>query len=198
MAEFKDISQFTKVTPSGTEEIQISATQKAALSDIAKLSKPDNVPTTEQMNSAITSALYTFETQKVKPIADSMTLIKGEFIEVAQSSNLVDVTGGGERHFLRTGEGQNQPNVTVQISEGGFYNESDAAVVILPKKVTPTFEMIELPAACTLLKSKMPDPDPSNNTDYIVYVIQLLYRDESMGSTAFAINGADYTATELL
>lgn len=53
MAEFHEIgsSQFTDVTPTGTEQIQISATQKTTLQKIANLFKgkadPNNLVITD-------------------------------------------------------------------------------------------------------------------------------------------------------
>lgn len=202
MAEFKDISQFTKVTPSGTEEIQISAAQKASLSDIAKLNKPDNVPTTEQMNSAISSALNTFKTDNVDPLNTKVTTLTG-FMNSSKGSwqmykdtpnvSIVDVTGGGQRHFVATGSAQTTLSVEVDIADDSFVLEADYAIVVLPKKCTPNFVYTQKDKQTLELKSEFPEPDTSDNNNYIVYVIQLLAEDDDQ--RVFAINAAEYTAS---
>ena len=191
MAEFKDISQFTSVTPSGTEEIQISATQKTTLLNISKLGKPDNVPTTTEMNSAITSALNTFKTDNVDPLTQKvdtldtfMSLSKGLWVK--DNGGIVDVSGGGQRHFM-----DSAPNsVEVSIEDDSFVLEADYAIVVLPKNCTPTFTYSQLDKQTLELRSEFPEPDPSNTQDYIIYVIQLVYEDDH--ERIFAINAAEY------
>ena len=197
MAEFKDISEFTKVIPSGTEEIQISAAQKASLSDIAKLNKPDNVPTTTEMNSAITSALSTFKTDNVDPLNTKVNTLT-HFMNVSkglwtEDENIVDVSGGGQRHFMSVGNAPSNRSVEVSIEDDSFGLEADYAIVVLPKSCTPTFVYNQKDKQTLELRSEFPEPDTANNKDYIIYVIQLVYEDSSQ--RVFAINAADYVAT---
>lgn len=198
MAEFKDISQFTKVTPSGTEEIQISAAQKASLSDIAKLSKPDNVPTTTEMNSAITSALSTFKTTNVDPLNTKVTTLttfmnasKGSW--TTASENIANVSGGGQRVFMNIAGAPSNRLITVNIEDDSFELEADYAIVVLPKMCTPTFVYTQKDKQVLELRSEFPEPDLGNYNDYIIYVIQLVYEGNSQ--RVFAINAADYVAT---
>lgn len=82
MAEFHEIgsSQFTDVTPTGTEQIQISATQKTTLQKIANLFKgkadPNNLVITDFNN----SAPFSDGTQNTKVkffVADAATVVNG-------------------------------------------------------------------------------------------------------------------------
>lgn len=82
MAEFHEIgsSQFTDVTPTGTEQIQISATQKTTLQKIANLFKgkadPNNLIITDFNN----SAPFSDGTQNTKVkffVADAATVVNG-------------------------------------------------------------------------------------------------------------------------
>lgn len=198
MAEFRDISEFTKVIPSGTEEIQISAAQKASLSDIAKLNKPDNVPTTTEMNTAITSALNTFKTTNVDPLNTKVTtlttfmnLSKGSW--TAASGNIVNVSGGGQRIFMDTTSVSSTRSVSVNIDNDSFGLEADYAIIVLPKMCTPTFVYNQKDKQTLELRSELPKPDLGNYDDYIIYVIQLVYDGNTQ--RVFAINAADYVAT---
>ena len=82
MAEFHEIgsSQFTDVTPTGTEQIQISATQKTTLQKIANLFKgkadPDNLVITDFND----STPFSDGTQNTKVkffVADAATVVNG-------------------------------------------------------------------------------------------------------------------------
>lgn len=82
MAEFHEIgsSQFTEVTPTGTEQIQISATQKTTLQKIANLFKgkadPDNLVITDFNDSAPFSD-GTSNTKVKFFVANAATVVNG-------------------------------------------------------------------------------------------------------------------------
>lgn len=190
MAEFIDISQFTSVIPSGTEEIQISATQKTTLLNISKLSKPDDVPTYEEVNDAITSALNTFETQKVDPLVNSINYMKGNFIALGQGASSVELSGG-DRVWGDTSDQTIGSPFAVTIKVDTFDKDRDYAILILPKSITVTFSFQSSLTHVYSLKNKLPDPDTSSEDGVIVYTVQLL--DKTSNLALLALNGADYT-----
>lgn len=82
MAEFHEIgsSQFTDVTPTGTEQIQISATQKTTLQKIANLFKGKADPNNLVITDFNDSALFSDGTQNTKVkffVADAATVVNG-------------------------------------------------------------------------------------------------------------------------
>lgn len=107
MAEFHEIgsSQFTDVTPTGTEQIQISATQKTTLQKIANLFKgkadPNNLVITDFNN----SAPFSDGTQNTKVkffVANAATVVngpsntgitKGNYYGIAIATGLMPTTG---------------------------------------------------------------------------------------------------------
>lgn len=191
MAEFKDISAFTLVTPPGTAEIQISATQKATLLSIAKLGAPDTIPTQTDVAQTIASALSTFETQKVKPIADSVISMKGNFLVLGQGDSSVELNGG-DRVWGSPSEQTLGSPFAVTIKVDTFENDKDYAILILPKRLsTITFSFQSSLTHVYSLKNKLPDPDTSSEDGVIVYTVQLLYKASNLA--LLALNGADYT-----
>lgn len=82
MAEFHEIgsSQFTDVTPTGTEQIQISATQKTTLQKIANLFKGKADPNNLVITDFNDSAPFSDDTQNTKVkffVADANTVVNG-------------------------------------------------------------------------------------------------------------------------
>lgn len=82
MAEFHEIgsSQFTDVTPTGTEQIQISATQKTTLQKIANLFKGKADPDSLVITDFNDSAPFSDGTQNTKVkffVADAATVVNG-------------------------------------------------------------------------------------------------------------------------
>lgn len=82
MAEFHEIgsSQFTDVTPTGTEQIQISATQKTTLQKIANLFKGKADPDSLVITDFNDSAPFSDGTQNTKVkffVADANTVVNG-------------------------------------------------------------------------------------------------------------------------
>jgi hypothetical protein len=82
MAEFHEIgsSQFTDVTPTGTEQIQISATQKTTLQKIANLFKGKADPNNLVITDFNDSAPFSDGTQNTKVkffVADAATVVNG-------------------------------------------------------------------------------------------------------------------------
>lgn len=82
MAEFHEIgsSQFTDVTPTGTEQIQISATQKTTLQKIANLFKGKADPNNLVITDFNDSAPFSDGTQNTKVkffVADANTVVNG-------------------------------------------------------------------------------------------------------------------------
>jgi hypothetical protein len=82
MAEFHEIdsSQFTDVTPTGTEQIQISATQKTTLQKIANLFKGNADPNSLVITDFNDSAPFSDGTQNTKVkffVADAATVVNG-------------------------------------------------------------------------------------------------------------------------
>mgnify|MGYP001555572147 CR=1 FL=1 len=82
MAEFHEIgsSQFTNVTPTGTEQIQISATQKTTLQKIANLFKGKADPNNLVITNFNDSAPFSDGTQNTKVkffVADAATVVNG-------------------------------------------------------------------------------------------------------------------------
>lgn len=82
MAEFYEIgsSQFTDVTPTGTEQIQISATQKTTLQKIANLFKGKADPNNLVITDFNDSAPFSDGTQNTKVkffVADAATVVNG-------------------------------------------------------------------------------------------------------------------------
>ena len=82
MAEFHEIgsSQFTDVTPTGTEQIQISATQKTTLQKIANLFKGKADPNSLVITDFNDSAPFSDGTQNTKVkffVANAATVVNG-------------------------------------------------------------------------------------------------------------------------
>lgn len=82
MAEFHEIgsSQFTDVTPTGTEQIQISATQKTTLQEIANLFKGKADPNNLVITDFNDSAPFSDGTQNTKVkffVANAATVVNG-------------------------------------------------------------------------------------------------------------------------
>lgn len=82
MAEFHEIgsSQFTEVTPTGTEQIQISATQKTTLQKIANLFKGQADPNNLVITDFNDSAPFSDGTQNTKVkffVANAATVVNG-------------------------------------------------------------------------------------------------------------------------
>ena len=82
MAEFHEIgsSQFTEVTPTGTEQIQISATQKTTLQKIANLFKGQLDPNSLSITDFNDSTPFSDGTQNTKVkffVADAATVVNG-------------------------------------------------------------------------------------------------------------------------
>lgn len=82
MAEFHEIgsSQFTEVTPTGTEQIQISATQKTTLQKIANLFKGKADPNSLVITDFNDSAPFSDGTQNTKVkffVANANTVVNG-------------------------------------------------------------------------------------------------------------------------
>lgn len=82
MAEFHEIgsSQFTDVTPTGTEQIQISATQKTTLQKIANLFKGKADPNSLVITDFNDSASFSDGTQNTKVkffVANAATVVNG-------------------------------------------------------------------------------------------------------------------------
>lgn len=179
MAEFKDISQFTKVTPSGTEEIQISATQKAALSDIAKLSKPDDVPTTEQMNSAIDAALEEFKSDNnitglrsdVENLKSNVNLMQDKFVTQAGAS--FTINGNQIVHATSASA------ITVTIADASFTVNNSSALVIVDNNVAVTFN--------TTGSGQIFQTEAVEGSDTVCYAIQKISADGD-----YMINCAPY------
>jgi hypothetical protein len=82
MAEFHEIgsSQFTEVTPTGTEQIQISATQKTTLQKIANLFKGQADPNSLSITDFNDSTPFSDGTQNTKVkffVANAATVVNG-------------------------------------------------------------------------------------------------------------------------
>lgn len=107
MAEFHEIgsSQFTDVTPTGTEQIQISATQKTTLQKIANLFKGKADPNSLVITDFNDSAPFSDGTQSTKVkffVANAKTVVNGPsntgitsggYYGIAITSGLMPTTG---------------------------------------------------------------------------------------------------------
>lgn len=107
MAEFHEIgsSQFTDVTPTGTEQIQISATQKTTLQKIANLFKGKADPNNLVITDFNDSAPFSDGTQNTKVkffVADASTVVNGpsntgitygNYYGIAIATGLMPTTG---------------------------------------------------------------------------------------------------------
>lgn len=107
MAEFHEIgsSQFTDVTPTGTEQIQISATQKTTLQKIANLFKGKADPNSLVITDFNDSAPFSDGTQNTKVkffVANAATVVngpsntgitKGNYYGIAIATGLMPITG---------------------------------------------------------------------------------------------------------
>lgn len=107
MAEFHEIgsSQFTDVTPTGTEQIQISATQKTTLQKIANLFKGKADPNSLVITDFNDSAPFSDGTQNTKVkffVADAATVVNGpsntgitsgNYYGIAIATGLMTTTG---------------------------------------------------------------------------------------------------------
>lgn len=107
MAEFHEIgsSQFTDVTPTGTEQIQISATQKTTLQKIANLFKGKADPNSLVITDFNDSAPFSDGTQNTKVkffVANAATVVNGpsntgitsgNYYGIAIATGLVSTTG---------------------------------------------------------------------------------------------------------
>lgn len=107
MAEFHEIgsSQFTDVTPTGTEKIQISATQKTTLQKIANLFKGKADPNSLVITDFNDPAPFSDGTQNTKIkffVANAATVVNGpsntgitsgSYYGIAMTSGLVPVIG---------------------------------------------------------------------------------------------------------
>lgn len=111
MAEFHEIgsSQFTDVTPTGTEQIQISATQKTTLQKIANLFKGKADPNNLVITDFNDSAPFSDGTQNTKVkffVANAATVVNGpsntgitsgSYYGIAIATSLMLTTGPTER-----------------------------------------------------------------------------------------------------
>lgn len=107
MAEFHEIgsSQFTDVTPTGTEQIQISATQKTTLQKIANLFKGKADPNNLVITDFNDSAPFSDGTKNTKVkffVADAATVVNGpsntgitsgNYYGIAIATGLMPTTG---------------------------------------------------------------------------------------------------------
>lgn len=107
MAEFHEIgsSQFTDVTPTGTEQIQISATQKTTLQKIANLFKGKADPNNLVITDFNDSAPFSDGTRNTKVkffVADAATVVNGpsntgitsgNYYGIAISTGLIPTVG---------------------------------------------------------------------------------------------------------
>lgn len=107
MAEFHEIgsSQFTDVTPTGTEQIQISATQKTTLQKIANLFKGKADPNSLVITDFNDSAPFSDGTQNTKVkffVANAATVVNGpsntgitsgNYYGIAIAMGLIPTTG---------------------------------------------------------------------------------------------------------
>lgn len=107
MAEFHEIgsSQFTDVTPTGTEQIQISATQKTTLQKIANLFKGKADPNNLVITDFNDSAPFSDGTQDTKVkffVANANTVVNGpsntgitsgDYYGIAIATGLMPITG---------------------------------------------------------------------------------------------------------
>lgn len=107
MAEFHEIgsSQFTDVTPTGTEQIQISATQKTTLQKIANLFKGKADPNILVITDFNDSAPFSDGTQNTKVkffVANAATVVngpsstgitRGNYYGIAIATGLMPTTG---------------------------------------------------------------------------------------------------------
>jgi hypothetical protein len=107
MAEFHEIgsSQFTDVTPTGTEQIQISATQKTTLQKIANLFKGKADPNSLVITDFNDSAPFSDGTQNTKVkffVANAATVVNGpsntgitsgNYYGIAIATGLMPTTG---------------------------------------------------------------------------------------------------------
>jgi hypothetical protein len=107
MAEFHEIgsSQFTDVTPTGTEQIQISATQKTTLQEIANLFKGKADPNNLVITDFNDSAPFSDGTQNTKVkffVANANTVVNGpsntgitsgNYYGIAIATGLMPTTG---------------------------------------------------------------------------------------------------------
>ena len=107
MAEFHEIgsSQFTDVTPTGTEQIQISATQKTTLQKIANLFKGKADPNSLVITDFNDSTLFSDGTQNTKVkffVANAATVVNGpsntgitsgNYYGIAIATGLMPITG---------------------------------------------------------------------------------------------------------
>lgn len=107
MAEFHEIgsSQFTEVTPAGTEQIQISATQKTTLQKIANLFKGKADPNSLVITDFNDSAPFSDGTQNIKVkffVANADTVVNGpsntgitsgSYYGIAIANGLMPTTG---------------------------------------------------------------------------------------------------------
>lgn len=107
MAEFHEIgsSQFTDVTPTGTEQIQISATQKTTLQEIANLFKGKADPNSLVITDFNDSAPFSDGTTDTKVkffVANAATVVNGpsntginygDYYGIAMATGLVPTTG---------------------------------------------------------------------------------------------------------
>lgn len=123
MAEFHEIgsSQFTDVTPTGTEQIQISATQKTTLQKIANLFKGKADPNSLVITDFNDSAPFSDGTQNTKVkffVANAATVVNGpsntgitsgNYYGIAIATGLMPTTGqveyllwvGGKKTLFR-------------------------------------------------------------------------------------------------
>lgn len=118
MAEFHEIgsSQFTDVTPTGTEQIQISATQKTTLQKIANLFKGKADPNNLVITDFNDSAPFSDGTQNTKVkffVADAATVVNGpsntgitsgNYYGIAIATGLMPIIGRVEYLLLVQGK----------------------------------------------------------------------------------------------
>ena len=107
MAEFHEIgsSQFTEVTPTGTEQVQISATQKTTLQKIANLFKGQADPNSLSITDFNDSTPFSDGTQNTKVkffVANAATVVngpsntgitRGNYYGIAIATGLMPTTG---------------------------------------------------------------------------------------------------------
>lgn len=186
MPQFIDISNYTETVPSGDEFIQISASQKASLREIAKLAAPDDVPNNTEVDTAITDALTTFKEQEIDPINETigeLTPVENKFITNATTG--VTISAGD---IVNCTSSSNATPISVIINVSTFTTKSNTALVIANGNKVVQFSISG--STGSVYKAEFPDITQDNASAKIAYAIQLVDNTNKL----FLVNACLYKA----
>ncbi len=140
MAEFKDISQFTVKTPDGTEEVQVSATQKVNLKTVVQKFAPS---AGISLSSPLTGFVSLNDSEAYGEIKATTTLLKAiELLDNRVSGVIVDYNRLVSTPTLSIiGFMDNQPEAIINFLEPSY---SDNALQIIYSTEHPSSTPDEL------------------------------------------------------